>query len=153
MDNELQQIREFFGKLKNLFKFLTFVQLLYLIVVTIIILLEILKPLDNLQDVFLIAVIFSNFFTYLALRLIYGYFMRNKNPDVKLKDKTEQFQYLAVFRLGVIFIDNLLNITVFLFSQSFIILIIIFIAFILFFTYKPSVKSFNKNYNENLELN
>ncbi len=153
MENELKQTEELFEKLKNLFNFLSAVQIFFAAAVYVVVLSKFLSPADNLQNELLLTAIFSNAFTILLARFIYGYFMKNKIKTVKLQEKVEQFKYLSVLRLGLLFINNLINIAVFLFSQSPVILLVVLIVLALSFVYRPTLKSFNKNYNELLRFN
>jgi cobalamin synthase len=153
MNNELKQTEELFKKLKNLFDFLSGIQLFLTVAVCIVVLGNFLSPAENLQNEFLWIVIFSNAFAIILARFIYSYFTKNKIKTTKLQEKIEQFKYLAVLRLGILFIDNLINITVFLFSQNLIILLIVLIVFALSIVYRPTLKNFNKNYSESLTFN
>ncbi len=152
MEKEIKRKEELFKKLRNLFLFLTMFQLLLLFSVCFVIWGKYLTPQDNLQSVFLWALGFTNILTFFLMQMVHIYFIKNKPNTAPLETKIEKFKFLAVFRLGLLFIDNLLNIVILLFSQSMVTLIVIVTIILLSYFYRPSLNSFNKIYKENLEF-
>ena len=152
MEESLKQIKELFRRMDNLFIFLIAIQVFLAVTAYFVVAHNYLSPWDSFQNPLRLMVILSNTIALVASRFAFRFFMKNKNPNAALSVKTEQFKNLTVVRFGLLTIDNLINITVFVFSQSYVILLIVLVILVLFIAYRPLPKLFNKEYDENLNF-
>ncbi len=135
--------------LDNIFIVLLSLQLFFLITFYFLVENNFVTAHKEFENIARIIVMIINAFVIIVPRVLYFRIIRKPAISKKPNEKIKKYSNFILFRMLLITIANVINLTAFLLTHNYIYLLIFGIILILFFIYRPLIKNIIKEFNFN----
>lgn len=105
---------------------------------------------QEFENIVRIIIMIINALVIIVPRVLYSIIIRKPAITKKTNEKIKRYSIFILFRMLLITVANVINLTAFLLTHNYIYLLIFVIILILFFIYRPLIKNIIKEFNFNL---
>ena len=105
---------------------------------------------QEFENIVRIIIMIINALVIIVPQVLYSIIIRKPAITKKSNEKIKKYSIFILFRMLLITVANVINLTAFLLTHNYIYLLIFVIILILFFIYRPLIKNIIKEFNFNL---
>ena len=105
---------------------------------------------QEFENIVRIIIMIINALVIIVPQVLYSIIIRKPAITKKSNKKIKKYSIFILFRMLLITVANVINLTAFLLTHNYIYLLIFVIILILFFIYRPLIKNIIKEFNFNL---